>query len=112
MAFDILVSTRVQFKISAAISYIEDVCYNRLYAKKLYEVIESSVSELETRDDFHAKDLEVSQELGLDVYRIKLGKHRPLYVIDRPRNSAIVFSFIHEAQDFEKIVALDFANAT
>lgn len=110
MAFNVVVSNLVLLRINAAIDYIEHVCNNRQYAKRLYDAIQKSILELETKDRFHVRDQEASLLIGRDVNRIKLGRYKLLYVIDNRENVVTVFSFFHEAQNFEKFIASDLAN--
>ncbi len=112
MASKVVVSDRAILKINTTVSYIENVCNNRTYAKRLYEAIEDCILGLETKEGLHIKDQAVSSLLGKDVYRIKLGKYRLLYLIDAEKSTVLVFSFLHEAQDFEAIVLSDLANAS
>lgn len=111
MAFSVVVSKRAAYRIDATISYIENACNNRRYAKRLYEAIEKSILELENKDGFHIRDPEASLLLGQEVNRIKLGRYILLYAINDRENLVTVFSFFHEAQDFTNFIATDFANA-
>ena len=111
MAFKVVVSDRVIFRIESTIHYIENVCSNRQYAKRPYEAIVESVLKLETKDGFHIRDQEASLLLGQDVNRIKIGKYKLLYVINDETCVVTVFSFFHESQSFENIILYDFKNA-
>ena len=111
MAFKVVVSDRVIFRIESTIHYIENVYSNRQYAKRLYEAIVESVLELEAKDGFHIRDQEASLLLGQDVNRIKIGKYKLLYVINDETCVVTVFSFFHESQSFENIILYDFKNA-
>ena len=112
MAFNVVVSNRVASKIDATVSYIENVCYNRSYARRLYEIIEESILELETKEHFHIRDQEASHLLLQDVFRISLGKYRLLYTINSHESVVTVFSFFREAQDLETIIVSDFTSAS
>ncbi len=112
MVFKVVVSDRVTSKIDATISYIENVCYNRPYAKRLYEAIEESVLGLETKTCFRVRDQEASHLLSQDVFRIKIGKYRLLYTVNDCESVVTVFSFFHEAQDLEPVIVYDFASAS
>lgn len=110
MAFDVVVSRRAASKINAAISYIEDLCSNRPYAEQLYRAIERSIIELEQSAGFRIRDQAASELLKQDVYRIKLGKYKLLYVVDDGKKTIVVFSFFHQAQNLETLIRSDFAN--
>ncbi len=110
MIFDVVVSSRAATEINTTITYFEDVCHNRSYAKTFYEEVKHVILELETKENFHIRDQEMSKLLGRDVYRIRLGRYRLLYQIDRSKGLVTVFSFFHEAQNLEPLVASDYSN--
>lgn len=110
MAFDVVVSNRAFYKIKAAIGYISDTCLNWSYARQLYKSVERSIVELETKESFHIRDQEASTVIGQDIYRIKLGKYKLLYRIDREKHVITVFSFLHESQSFGAVILSDFQN--
>lgn len=110
MAFDVFASDPVIFKIRATINYIEDVCLNPCYAKELYAAIKESIVTLKTKEGFHIRDQNASELIGQDIYRIKLGKYKLLYEIDREKSIITIFTFLHESQDLESILLSDYPN--
>ena len=110
MAFDVVISRRAVSRINSAIRYIEDSCDNRAYAKRLYNAIERFITELKTSEGFRIRDQAASNLLGQDVYRIRVGKYKLLYLVNGEAGAVVVFSFLHQAQDLNELAKSDFVN--
>ena len=109
MDFDVVVSSRANARLDAAIVYLANVLCSPRAASRLLDGFQLALHDLRTNPTFAVVAREVSDALSQTVYQRRIGNYKILFCVDAQRHVVTVFSFLHSRQDQGAIASEDFS---
>ena len=109
MDFDVVVSSRANARLDAAIVYLANVLCSPRAASRLLDGFQLALHDLRTNPTFAVVAREVSDALSQTVYQRRMGNYKILFCVDAQRRVVTVFSFLHSRQDQGAIASEDFS---